>query len=59
MNIQDNISGGRISDVTGKCEKLTSSDEQQILEPGYGYVEKVYFKKRFQPAVNFKFICVF
>ncbi|XP_060558337.1 uncharacterized protein LOC132718633 [Ruditapes philippinarum] len=45
---------GLISDLTGKCEKLKRSpDEQQTLEPGYGYVEKMNFKEIFQPPVCF------
>ncbi|XP_060556046.1 uncharacterized protein LOC132716735 [Ruditapes philippinarum] len=49
----DFIIGSRIADKTGKCEKQTrSSDEFQTTEPGYGYVEKVYTKKGFQPAIS-------
>lgn len=44
--------GGRISDQTGDCEKVTDSwSQNQTLESGYGVVDKVYFKKDFLPPV--------
>ncbi|XP_060601323.1 uncharacterized protein LOC132754682 [Ruditapes philippinarum] len=46
----NNVTGARISDQTGKCEKLT--DEYTTVAPGYEYIEKVYFKIEFQPAIS-------
>ncbi|XP_060572056.1 uncharacterized protein LOC132730206 [Ruditapes philippinarum] len=49
----DTIVGGHISDLSGKCETLTGPlNEQQTLETGYGYVEKINFKQVFQPPVS-------
>jgi hypothetical protein len=49
IDLQNNVAGARISNQTGKCEKLT--DEYTTVEPGYEYIEKVYFRIEFQPAV--------
>ncbi|XP_060601321.1 uncharacterized protein LOC132754680 [Ruditapes philippinarum] len=47
---RNNVAGARIFNQTGKCKKLT--DEYTTVEPGYEYIEKVYFKIEFQPWIS-------
>ena len=52
--------GGRITDPTGHCEKLTEypANQEQEIHQGHGYFEKIHIETIFQAMVHYIFSSV-